>query len=122
MTLIVSEGKGDKNRALMLPQSLVADLQAQLSCLRSLWLRDRADQVAGVELPNALARTYPRAPQASAWHWVFPQATLSVDLRSGVRRRHQLFDQTLQRAFKRAALAAIPTSPSTAAAACARRP
>jgi integron integrase len=113
LTLVGREGKGDKDRALMLPQSLVADLRAQLAYSRSLWLRDRADQVAGVELPHALARKYPRAPQSWVWHWVFPQATLSVDPRGGVRRRHHLFDQTFQRAFKRSALAAGVHKPAT---------
>jgi integrase len=113
LTLIVREGKGDKDRALMLLQSLVGDLRAQLAYSPSLWLRDRADQVAGVELPHALARRYPRAPQSWAWHWVFPQATLSVDPRSGVRRRHPLVDQTFQRAFKRAVLAAEVHKPAT---------
>jgi integron integrase len=113
LTLVVREGKGDKDRALMLPQSLVADLRAQLAYSRSLWLRDRADKLPGVELPHALARKYPRAPQSWAWHWVFPQATLSVDPRSGVRRRHHLFDQTFQRAFKRAVLAAGVHKPAT---------
>lgn len=94
----------------MLPQTLVADVPAQLAYSRSLWLRDRADKVAGVELPYALARKYPRAPQSWSWHWVFPQATLSVDPRSGVRRRHHLFDQTFQRAFKKAVLAAVLAS------------
>lgn len=63
-TLIVREGKGGNDRALMLPQALVADLRAQLGYSHSLWLRDRADKVAGVELPHALASKYPRAPQS----------------------------------------------------------
>jgi len=33
---------------------------------------------------------------------VFPQKSLSIDPRSGIRRRHHAFDQTLQRAIKRA--------------------
>ena len=113
LTLVVREGKGNKDRALMLPQSLAADLRAQLGYSRLLWQRDRADRVPGVELPHALARKHPRAPQSWAWHWVFPQATLSVDPRSGVRRRHHLFDQTFQRAFKRAVLAAGVHKPAT---------
>jgi integron integrase len=113
LTLVVRAGKGDKDRALMLPQSLVADLRAQLAYSRSLWLRDRADKLPGVELPHALARKYPRAPQFWAWHWVFPQATLSVDPRSGMRRRHHRFDQTFQRAFKRAVLGAGVHKPAT---------
>jgi integrase len=63
LTLVVRQGKGNKDRALMLPQTLVADLRAELAYSSSLWLRDRADKVAGVELPYALARKYPRAPQ-----------------------------------------------------------
>jgi integrase len=79
----------------------------------SLWRRDRAQEVAGVELPHALARKYPRASRSWARHWVFPQATPSVDPRSGVRRRHHLFDQTFQRGFKRAVLAAGVRKPGT---------
>jgi integron integrase len=116
-TLIVREGKGNKDRVLMLPQSLEDGLRAQLACARSRWLRDRADRCPGVELPQALARKYPRAGESWAWHWVFPQATLSRDPRSGVRRRHHLFDQTFQRAFKRAVVAAglvdKPATPHT---------
>lgn len=112
-TLIVREGKGNKDRALMLPEALADDLRAQLACARSLWVRDRADQRPGVEMPEALARKYPRAAESWAWHWVFAQATLSIDPRSGVRRRHHLFDQTFQRAFKRAAVAARIHKPAT---------
>jgi integron integrase len=113
LTLIVRSGKGNKDRALMLPQALVADLRAQLAHSKSLWIRDRADQRPGVEMPEALARKYPRACESWAWHWVFPQATLSRDPRSGLRRRHHLFDQTFQRAFKRAVIAAKIDKPAT---------
>ncbi len=112
-TLIVREGKGNKDRALMLPDALADDLRAQLACSRALWLRDRADRRPGVEMPDALARKYPRAAESWAWHWVFPQATLSRDPRSGVRRRHHLFDQTFQRAFKRAVVDAQLRKPAS---------
>ncbi len=92
-TLIVREGKGNKDRALMLPDSLADDLRAHLACSRALWLRDRAERRPGVEMPDALARKYPHAAESWAWHWVFPQATLSRDPRSGVQRRHPLFDR-----------------------------
>lgn len=45
--------------------------------------------------------------------WVFPQATLSCDARSGVRRHHHSFDQTFQRGFRRAAAAAGLHKPAT---------
>jgi integron integrase len=112
-TIVVREGKGRKDRALMLPEALVAPLRTQLARARLIWRQDRAEQRPGVEMPEALARKYPRAAESWTWHWVFPQATLSVDPRSGTRRRHHLYDQTLQRAFKRALRLAQVHKPAT---------
>jgi integrase len=103
-TVIVREGKGNKDRALMLPASLAREMRAQLAASRAIWLRDRADRRPCVELPDALARKDPHAAESWPWHWVFPQATLSIDPRSGVRRRRHRFDQTFQRACRRADL------------------
>lgn len=111
--VIVREGKGGKDRVLMLPQSLVPALRAQLAQAHALWARDRAEAKAGVEMPDALARKYPRAGASWPWFWVFPQATHSVVPRSGVVRRHHLYDQTFQRAFKRAVMAAGIDKPAT---------
>jgi integron integrase len=101
-TIVVREGKGGKDRALMLPDSLREGLQAQLAQSRQVWLADRRAERPGIWLPDALDRKYPRAGQSWAWHWVFPQAALSVDPRSGLQRRHHALDQPFQRAFKRA--------------------
>lgn len=101
-TIIVREGKGSKDRALMLPQCLIAPLREQLVRDKLLWSADQAAGRGGVAMPNALERKYPRAGYSWPWFWVFPQRALSVDPRSGVVRRHHLYDQTFQRAFKRA--------------------
>ena len=101
-TVIVREGKGGKDRAVMLPESLIRPLREQLARARVLWADDCRCGRAGVEMPDALARKYPRAGASWAWFWVFPQADVSVDPRSGVVRRHHMYDQTFQRAFKRA--------------------
>lgn len=112
-TLIVRSGKGNKDRALMLPQALVPGLRAQLAHARAVYAADRAAGRAGVEIPDGLASKYPRASESWQWHWVFPQATPSVDPRSGLERRHHLYDQTFQRAFKRAVTAARIDKPAT---------
>jgi integron integrase len=101
--IIVREGKGAKDRVVMLPVALEAPLRTQMACSHSLWLLDRQKEVPGVQVPHALARKYPRAPQAWAWHWVFPQDHLSEDPRTpGLFRRHHWHDQAFPRAFKRA--------------------
>lgn len=111
--VVVRAGKGGKDRLLMLPQSLVAPLREQLARARRLWLADQAAGKAGVEMPHALERKYPRAGSSWIWFWVFPQATHSTDPRTGVVRRHHMFDQTFQRAFKRAVQAAGIDKPVT---------
>jgi len=51
LTLVVREAKGDKDRALMLPRSLVADLRAQLACLQCLGSRGRTREATRVAAP-----------------------------------------------------------------------
>lgn len=101
-TIIVREGKGGKDRAVMLPQRLVPTLREQMARARVLWSADQEAGRGGVAMPDALDRKYPRAGLSWNWFWVFPQDTHSVDPRSGVVRRHPIYDQTFQRAFKRA--------------------
>lgn len=111
--IIVREGKGKKDRVVMLPQRLVAGLREQLGRVRLLWQADQDSGHGGVFMPDALERKYPRAGHSWAWFWVFPQADLSVDPRTGVIRRHHLYDQTFQRAFKRALLRTNICKPAT---------
>ncbi len=112
-TIIVREGKGSKDRALMLPESLAPSLREQLSRARAWWLKDQAEGRSGVALPDALERKYPRAGHSWPWFWVFAQHTHSTDPRSGVVRRHHVYDQTFQRAFKRAVEQAGVAKPAT---------
>lgn len=80
--LIVREGKGAKDRVVMLPASLEAALREQLKSAHRVWAADRAAGLAGVHLPHALARKFPRAAASWAWFWVFPQAQPSIDPRA----------------------------------------
>jgi integron integrase len=111
--VIVREGKGAKDRVVMLPDSLVAPLKAQIERARAVWSDDQAQGRPGVWMPEGLDRKYPRAGNSWAWFWVFPQSRHSTDPRSGEIRRHHLFDQTFQRAFKKAAITAGITKPAT---------
>ncbi|SQR20995.1 class 1 integron integrase protein IntI1 [Escherichia coli] len=76
-TIIVREGKGSKDRALMLPESLAPSLREQLSRARAWWLKDQAEGRSGVALPDALERKYPRAGHSWPWFWVFAQGTVA---------------------------------------------
>lgn len=100
--IIVRDGKGGKDRVVMLPRSLEQPLRDQLARSHAYWAADRAAQRPGVDVPHALEAKYPRASQSWAWHWVFPSPTIAIDPRSGIQRRHHLYEQRLQRALKKA--------------------
>ena len=120
-TLIVRAGKGGKDRLLMLPQSLAPGLREQLARAHDVWLADGSEGRSGVDLPDALARKYPRAASSWPWFWVFPQDHHSTDPRTGVVRRHHMYDQTFQRAFKRAVpVSSTSTDRRVGSAACVR--
>src|SRR5215212_6283090 len=80
--IIVREGKGAKDRVVMLPASLVPALREHIAQARLLWAADHAAGRAGVFMPDALDRKYPRAAAAWTWFWVFPQAEQSIDPRT----------------------------------------
>jgi len=101
--IVVREGKGAKDRITMFPATLVGEMRAHLESVRLVHRRDRDRAIAGVELPHAYAIKNPQAGKGWSWHWVFPQDRLSVDPRTGITRRHHMFDQSFQRALKRAA-------------------
>ncbi len=100
--IIVREGKGKKDRVVMLTDALAQPLLEQLRHARALWAADRAAKVPGVWMPDALARKYPRAAESWTCQWVGPAPVLSLDPRSGIRRRHHLYEQRIQRALKHA--------------------
>ena len=100
--IIVREAKGNKDRVVMLPRSLAPALRMQMLAARASWETDRQAQRAGVQVPDALAVKYPKLGQTWGWSWMFPSPTLSIDPRSGIERRHHLFEERLQRALKKA--------------------
>ncbi len=116
LTITVRDGKGEKDRVTILPQSLVEPLQKHLQQVKRLHEHDLAQGYGAVYLPDALARKYPNAQREWAWQWVFPSPRLSVDPRSGLIRHHHMSPSALQRAVRRAARAAgihKPVSPHT---------
>ena len=100
--ITVRGGKGDRDRVTVLPSAVEGALAAQLDVARAVHAADLAAGYGAVYLPTALARKYPGAATETAWQYVFPAASLSVDPRSGATRRHHLTESPVQRAVRRA--------------------
>jgi integron integrase len=101
--ITIRGGKGDKDRVTMVPDRLREPLRQQLQLARRYFDLDRVEAAPGVELPHALDRKYPNAGKEWSWFWVFPAKNRSKDPRSGIVRRHHLYEKTLQRQIKQAA-------------------
>ncbi len=98
----VRSGKGDKDRMTVLPERLAVQLLNHRKRLGELHAADRAAGLAGVWLPEALERKYPKAGESWEWFWLFPSRQLTRDPRSGLIRRHHVLDATFQYAIREA--------------------
>lgn len=106
LQLTVRDGKGGKDRVTTLPASLVPALRALLE-RRLRWHHvDLATGRADVEMPDALARKYPRAASSWPWQFVFATQAYVTCPRTGAIRRHHLHESGIQRAMQRAMQAA----------------
>lgn len=110
--ITVRDGKGQKDRVTMLPESLEGELREHLERVRRLHERDLAEGYGRVHLPGALAVKYPKGPWEWGWQYVFPAEGRSKDPRGeGERMRHHGHARRVQRLFKEAVRqAGIPKS------------
>jgi integron integrase len=101
--LVVRDGKGQKDRVTILPDSVLAPLRTHLQGVQAQHRQALARGYGGVELPFALAEKYPNAQTDWGWQYVFPAARPTSDPRTGARRRHHLHETSVQRAIRLAA-------------------
>jgi integron integrase len=103
---ITVHGRGNKVRRVPFPVRLQPVVQEHLVQRRALYVADKAKDMHGVYLPDALGRKHPNVSYEWRWQYVFPSDDYSTDPRSGARRRHHLHEIRVQRAVKRATEAA----------------
>ena len=113
LAITVRDGKGGKDRVTVLPASLVEPLERQFERARALHELDLREGFGHVHLPYALARKYPSADREWCWQYVFPARHRSVDPRSGREQRHHIAETALQKAVKRAVMAAGVAKPGS---------
>jgi integron integrase len=98
--IIVRDGKGQKDRETVLPQIVKDELRKHLEKVKRLHEKDLQQGYGEVYLPYALERKYPNASKEWCWQYVFPAKELSLDPRSGKKRRHHLDGSVLSKAVK----------------------
>jgi integron integrase len=111
-SILVRDGKGQKDRVTVLPRSIDTRLREHLDRVRRRHARDLIAGAGFVELPYALARKFPNAANAWPYQWVFPAARTYFDAESRQRRRHHVHQTVVQKSVRRAVLAARITKPA----------
>lgn len=99
----VHDGKGQKDRTVPMPQSIMPELRIQLATLKELHREDQRKEYAGVFLVNALEKKYKNAAREFIWQWLFPAKQLTRENGTGELRRYHLYVTHVQKAIKRAA-------------------
>jgi integron integrase len=100
--LTVHDGKGQKDRTVPLPDSILPELRRHLESLKDLHERDLARGYAGVFLVNALEQKYRSAAREFIWQWFFPAKQLTYETKAGEYRRYHLHGTHVQKAIKTA--------------------
>jgi integron integrase len=101
--LAIRQGKGAKDRRTILPERVVEPLKAHLVTVKALHESDLAGGYGEVELPHALAIKYANAGRQWGWQFAFPSHKFSADPRSGVIRRHHVYENYVIHGVKLAA-------------------
>jgi integron integrase len=96
--ITVRQGKGDKDRFVMLPTATRDALWQRMEWRSALHAADLAAGYGWVHLPTAVERKFPNASHDLAWQYLFASTKLSRDPRSGNRGRHHVHEAAVTRA------------------------
>ncbi len=111
--LVIRDGKGQKDRTTLLPNSLTDPLRRQIEHAQALHESDLANGHGRVYLPHSLAKKYPNADRSIGWQYVFPASKCGIDPRSNIVRRHHLSESGLQKAVTKAVRLAKISKPAS---------
>ena len=101
--VVVRDGKGGTDRMTLLPDRAQARLRGQIERVATMHGKDLARGLGYVNLPSALCRKIPGAPQELIWQYLFPASRLCRDPASGRMVRYHLHETSLQKAVRAAA-------------------
>lgn len=97
-TILIREGKGDKDRITMMPTSLAKLLQEHIIRVKFLHELDIKNGLGDVYLPSALSVKYPNMGRSFGWQYVFPAKGMStveaarrgIEKKLGIKRQPRL--------------------------------
>ncbi len=98
----IHDGKGQKDRTLPLPLTILPELHAHIEKLKILHQSDLEENYLGVFMPNSIGRKYPSQARDFSWQWLFPAKALTLVPDEGAYRRYHLHETHVQKAIRSA--------------------
>jgi len=98
--ITIHDGKGQKDRTLPMPDSLVTTLHDQVGIVVQQFEHDLGAGYAGTFLPTALGDKYKNAAKELVWQWLFPAKMLTLVSSTNEYRRYHLHETHVQKAIK----------------------
>jgi integron integrase len=99
--IIIYDGKGEKDRITLLPDSLIPKIKDQIDQRLILHNADLKKGMGDAVLPYALSAKYINASKDFGWQYLFPAERVITD-ENGKRIRHHFHESTVTKAIKAA--------------------
>ena len=99
--ILIRNAKGKKDRVVPIPETLMDALKEQIKAASELHKGDIKGGFGMVYIPDALSRKYPNAAFELRWQYVFPATGISADPKTGIRRRHHIHENGLQKTIRK---------------------
>ena len=100
--ILIHDAKGSKDRAGLLPDSIIPDIENQIKYVRTLHDEDLSKGHGRTTIPFALDRKYPGIDKKFSWQYLFPSKTLCMAYDNSGFRRHHIHSSALQKSVKTA--------------------
>lgn len=114
MILTVHDGKGQKDRTVPIPESILDELKGQIDRVHNLHEDDLKSGYSGVFMFGAFEKKAPNASKEFIWQWLFPAKSLTVVPETGERKRYYLHPSHVQKAIKKGVYKSKITKRATA--------
>jgi integron integrase len=98
--VMVRRGKGEKDRTVALPQSVMVELDAHITRVRNLYRLDCKNGFDGVFMPYSFDKKSKSACTEFSWYWLFPAKSLTAEEGTLLQKRFSMHETNFQKALK----------------------
>lgn len=114
MILTVHDSKGQKDRTIPIPETILDELKGQIDRVHNLHEDDLKSGYSGTFMFGAFEKKSPNASKEFIWQWLFPAKSLTVVPETDARKRYHLHPSHVQKAIKKGVYRAKITKRATA--------